>query len=844
MAPPRLTFDELFRRVTGYGAFPYQRRLATGERLPQLLRVPTGAGKTAAVVLAWLWRRRFADAVIRETTPRRLVYCLPMRVLVEQTSDAAREWLRRLEFDDVRVHVLMGGEERDDWDLYPERDAIIVGTQDMLLSRALNRGYAMSRYRWPIHFALLNKDALWILDEVQLMGSGLATTAQLAAFRSEAKGLGAREMTRSIWMSATLHRDWLRTVDLDPDALTGPLELEADDLQGSVLAARYRAVKQLARAGAAADEPGALAKEVVSAHRPGTRTLVVLNTVDRAQRLAKELRRRLEDVSEPPEIVLIHSRFRPRDRARQAQRLLADPGGAGTVIVATQVVEAGVDVSAKTLFTELAPWASLVQRFGRCNRVGEFAATDPGRVYWIDLDGLDSDEKRAIKAAAPYPPEQLREARNQLTTLEGRSVGPETLDGLAMDLPCEHLHVLRRKDLVELFDTTPDLAGNDLDIDRYVRDVEDTDVRVFWRDLGGEAPQPEEPLPNRDELCPAPIGKFRNFVDDLRATRKGHVRVRLAYRRNFLERTWQPASAVAIAPGQVYLLDCSAGGYDSETGWTGEVARTAADRVAPVTDERDARVTADDGHEADVLSRTDRWQTVGEHTEEVCAELEQILGGLETEFAAALRVAARWHDWGKAHAVFQHALPHGAPDAGRAWAKAPGKLNWKRYERRQFRHELASALALLALAPDTLELTGSGGAGNLSAGPDAFAAEHLRDLAAYLVAAHHGKVRLSIRSLPTEMHPPGGRRFARGIWDGDALPATDLGGGVLAPPVTLSLEPMELGLCREPPFAGQPSWAERMLRLRDRLGPFRLAYLEALLRAADMRASASAAART
>ena len=75
----------------------------------------------------------------------------------------------------------MGGEEPDDWDRHPEADVILVGTQDLPLSRALNRGYAMSRYRWPLEFGLLNNDCLWVFDEVQLMGDALATSTQLQA---------------------------------------------------------------------------------------------------------------------------------------------------------------------------------------------------------------------------------------------------------------------------------------------------------------------------------------------------------------------------------------------------------------------------------------------------------------------------------------------------------------------------------------------------------------------------------------------------------------------------------------------------------------------------------------
>lgn len=88
-----VNFQPWFTKIAGYSPYPYQVALATGAELPDLLSVPTGAGKTAAAVLGWLWRRRFGPARLRATTPRRLVFCLPMRTLVEQTVGCARRWL-------------------------------------------------------------------------------------------------------------------------------------------------------------------------------------------------------------------------------------------------------------------------------------------------------------------------------------------------------------------------------------------------------------------------------------------------------------------------------------------------------------------------------------------------------------------------------------------------------------------------------------------------------------------------------------------------------------------------------------------------------------------------------
>ena len=69
----------------GVPPYPYQQRLADSP-WPDVLEIPTGLGKTAAIVMAWLYKRRHLDA----QTPRRLVWCLPMRVLVEQTARLVR----------------------------------------------------------------------------------------------------------------------------------------------------------------------------------------------------------------------------------------------------------------------------------------------------------------------------------------------------------------------------------------------------------------------------------------------------------------------------------------------------------------------------------------------------------------------------------------------------------------------------------------------------------------------------------------------------------------------------------------------------------------------------------
>jgi CRISPR-associated endonuclease/helicase Cas3 len=531
----------------------------------------------------------------------------------------------------------------------------------------------------------------------------------------------------------------------------------------------------------------ALAAEVLKAHRPGRTSLVIVNRVNRAQALYDALKKK-----DATELLLIHSRFRPAERQCLNQRLAENAGDRGRIVVATQAIEAGVDVTSAVMFTELAPWASLVQRFGRLNRGGEEA---DAHAFWIDIAA--GAEKDAAALALPYAPEELEASRKRLGTL--KDVSPQTLElfGLGLDASWQ---VLRRKDLYGLFDTDSDLTGFDVDVSPYVRGAEDMDVRVFWRTIGDRGAGPkgddEAKRPHRNELCAVPLGQAKTWLDK----HKGR-----AFVWDWLLKRWTKLDR--LSPGALVLVDAALGGYDAVRGFD----MNATSAVDPVV-QQDGSKTEPDSFDGDPDTLKDRKVGLPDHLRHVRDGAKLLCEALDVPRAEANAVitASLWHDLGKAHGTFK--LRCGLADSDEPLAKT-SDYNWRMKcppNRSHFRHELASALAWLQRGPQS----------------------EAHDLVAYLIAAHHGKVRMGLRALPDERGPGDGeKRFARGIWDGDRLPSFAVD-DLAIPDTALALDVMELG----GGVTGR-SWATRTYGLLDRYGPFRLAFLEALVRIADWRAS-------
>jgi CRISPR-associated endonuclease/helicase Cas3 len=779
------SYAEFFKTATGYQPYPYQEQVA--RQVPFVLEIPTGLGKTEATVLGWLYRR-LTDP---NNVPRRLFYCLPMRTLVEQTRDRIAncfEGLQKLSIKPPHLDVVMGGDVGERWFREPEISCVVIGTQDMLLSRALNRGYAMNRFQWPMTFAAANDDAYWVIDEVQLQGIGAVTATQFHAFRER---FGTFHRTEITLASATIDPSWFETADF---SLTGHLHisLSADDLANPNVEQVVRAKKRLE--GVEAKEPQEIAELILQRHRGGTRTLVIVNQVSRAQEIYKCLQR----LNATAEIVLLHSRFRPQDRKAHTLAMLAEPvPSAGRIVIATQVVEAGVDVSASTLITDVAPWSSLVQRFGRCNRYG---SDQNGTCIWLDCGDIKKSD------AGPYHLDDLVKAQEVLRELNGTSAAPQDLP--KRPIPLRSGLVIRKTEFLDLFDTSLDLSGHHVDVGPYIREADDASVSLFWRDN----PPDEDDIPQPEEFCTAPLSAVDQLVKELRKADLGAKARTVNQFSQDENRSWAEVHPDEIHPGLIVWLCSDVGWYDPQLGFIKKQGHVAEIHRQRNSDFSDTSPLTD----SDVLAQAPFPVELSQHAQD---SMQQALAlvtavGIQKPFSEAITAAALWHDVGKAHPIFQETMRRAnVNDNGGTtlWAKG---VRRRRHSRRGFRHELPGTLAFL----------------------NAHDGEPSADLIAYLIAAHHGKLRVATQQLPYEA-PIKPFQFL-GCQDGEALPKAELGGGVVSPPLTLSLDAFKVGSQN-----AARAWVDRTIGLRDdpTIGPFRLAYMELLVRLADWNASASEA---
>lgn len=118
--------------------YPWQQSFSqwNGEKVA-VVSAPTGAGKESGAVVPWLYGHR-----CQQDVPSRLIYGLPTRSLVDQVHFNIGKLVAASGLD-ISVYCLKGGLIEHGYEDRIVGKAVIVGTQDQLLTRALNRGYSV-----------------------------------------------------------------------------------------------------------------------------------------------------------------------------------------------------------------------------------------------------------------------------------------------------------------------------------------------------------------------------------------------------------------------------------------------------------------------------------------------------------------------------------------------------------------------------------------------------------------------------------------------------------------------------------------------------------------------------
>jgi len=358
------TFADRFETVFKRQPFPWQSALY--ERLvvndvPSVATLPTGLGKTSIIAI-WLLAR-----LVNPNLPRRLVYVVNRRTVVDQTTREVERLVKNLPEVALAVSTLRGQfVDNREWSADPSRPAVICGTVDMIGSRLLFSGYGAGFRTRPMYAGFLGQDALFVHDEAHLEPAFQAVLERVQETQRED---GDPWPIRVMALSATARHT-------GSDAFS----LGAADHANPVVKQRIASTKRLQlQPHGDKDLPALVAEKALSFRESGRAILVFLRTVDELMKthtllekagvtpctLAGTMRgfEREQLVKADP----IFQRFLPEDDRAKG----VTPSEGTVYLLSTSAGEVGVNISADHLVSDLSPFDSMAQRFGRVNRFGE-----------------------------------------------------------------------------------------------------------------------------------------------------------------------------------------------------------------------------------------------------------------------------------------------------------------------------------------------------------------------------------------------------------------------------------------------------------------------------------------
>jgi CRISPR-associated endonuclease/helicase Cas3 len=376
----------------GSTPFPWQEellvRLSKGV-IDRALDMPTGLGKTSVMAI-WLVGRACGANL-----PRRLVYVVDRRAVVDQATGVALE-LRRLVDGDSGLKKALG--LRDDqslpistlrgqyvdnreWLEDPALPAIIVGTVDMVGSRLLFEGYGVSRKMRPYHAGLLGVDTLVVLDEAHLVPPFEhllgAVETELSLQPREERCRQCVPRFRLLALSATGRPRSANAVGLTEG------DLKHEVVKKRLNAKKSLCVKLLNGESKLEDALASQAWALTHSGKTAVRVIVYSDSREVAQQAMESIEKLAKGdkgvgtFAVGKELFVGGRRVFEREQANGRLKGLGFIAGSNVArtqpafLFATSAGEVGVDLDADHMVCDLVAWERMVQRLGRVNRRGD-----------------------------------------------------------------------------------------------------------------------------------------------------------------------------------------------------------------------------------------------------------------------------------------------------------------------------------------------------------------------------------------------------------------------------------------------------------------------------------------
>lgn len=411
-----LTFDEEKKQ----GFLPYQYQLRVAELLLSgknvILSVPTGAGKTMASVMPFLFSKLHEEI----NFPKKMIYSLPLRALCNSIYNDVSEMLLK----DGRLAGIaerQTGEFSDD--PYFEKD-IVFSTIDQTLSNFCCFPLALKPNMSNVNAGALIGSYL-VFDEFHLLEPNLSMATTIGMLKM------LEGLSRFCIMTATLSDEFMVKVKNELEDVE-IVTLDSFDDHKSIRSLQVPKGKISKKKVTVVK--GVTDSEIIKQkHR--NKSIVICNRVDSAQKVYADLEEWAGQNG--VELICLHSRFFDKDRKVKEKRLKevfgkgkAKKGNA--ILIATQVVEAGIDISCEVMHCEVAPINALLQRMGRCARYyGEYGEVyiydvmtieEKNLVEVNDFENLSDEDKKEIKKLKsrylPYKEELCRKTFELLSKAE------------------------------------------------------------------------------------------------------------------------------------------------------------------------------------------------------------------------------------------------------------------------------------------------------------------------------------------------------------------------------------------------------------------------------------------